>query len=280
MILKNDYIQCTLDKKGAELRGLYSFEANQEMMWHGDATWWHGISPILFPFIGTSKNNQYSYDGQTYDMKPHGFLAQREFAIESVKEDEVWFSYTSTEEDYAMYPFKFKVKVGYRIEWSKVYVNWIVENLDNKEMIYTIGAHPSFLCEKGDILTYETKGGDTYFYNLEGPHILNKEKMEPQRLMMNDDAFPIDTWIYDGIRSATLLNIKKGSSIKLDFEDFAFVGIWSPVKNGIMGPFVCIEPWDGLPDYVDASGDLKKKKTATILAPKTENAYTYSIEIA
>ncbi len=280
MILKNDYIQITIDKKGAELKGIYSLEANQDIMWHGDEAWWGKVSPLLFPFVGTSKNHQYTYDGKTYDMKPHGFIGERDFLIESVDQEEVWFSYTSTDEDYDIYPFKFRIKVGYKLEWSKVHVNWVVENLDEKDMIYTIGAHPSFLFEEGDAIIYQTKDGDVHSYSLKGPHILDKEKVEIQRLTLNDDAFPVDTWIYDGIKSATLLNVKKGSSIKLEFEDFEFVGIWSPMKNGKVGPFVCIEPWNGLPDFADASGELTEKKTATVLAPKSENAYSYSIEIA
>ena len=47
-----------------------------------------------------------------------------------------------------------------------------------------------------------------------------------------------------------------------------------------MAPFVCIEPWEGLPDYTTATGNLKDKITATKLGPGNEKAYTYSIEIA
>ncbi len=280
MILKNDYIQCTLDKKGAELISLYNIETGQEIMWHGDDAWWSGISPILFPFIGTSKDHKYNYDGKSYDMKPHGFLAQRDFMIESVTEDAVWFSYTSNDEDYDLYPFRFRIKVGYKISWSKVEVKWLVENLDDKAMYYTIGAHPAFLCDEGDVLSFERKNDETHFYHLDGPLILNKEKQIPERIVMGDDAFPVDTFIYDNVRSISLLNLNKGSSVKVTFDDFDYVGVWSPVKNGKMGPFVCIEPWQGLPDFTDASGLLEDKKTVTKLDKKSEIAYKYSIEIA
>src|SRR5699024_11050533 len=137
----------------------------------------------------------------------------------------------------------------------KIDVKWEVENLDDKTMIYTIGAHSSFLCEEGDDLSFETKDEKTYFYSLDGPLILDNKEMTHQRLMMGDDAFPIDTWIYSGIKSASLLKLNQGSSVKLVFDDFDYVGVWSPVKEGKMAPFVCIEPWQGLPDFVDASGN-------------------------
>ncbi len=280
MEIKNDYLKIKVDKMGAELKAITNLETGQEVLWNGDATWWDGISPLLFPFIGTSKNKSYTYDGKTYDMKAHGFIAQREFSLDSFNDNTLWFTYTSTEEDYEMYPFKFRIRVGYELSWSKVEVKWLVENLDNKEMIYTIGGHPAFLCEYGDVLTFETKGGKTHFYNLDGSLIKDKEEMEPKRLVMGPEAFPVDTWIYDGIKSATLLNINKGSSVKVTFEDIEYVGIWSPVKNGEMAPYVCIEPWEGLPDYSDASGDLNEKRTVTKLSPNDEKAYSYSIEIA
>lgn len=280
MELKNDYLKITVDPKGAQLTGITNLETGQEILWHGDEKWWHGISPLLFPFVGTSKNNQYQYDGTLYNMKAHGFIADRTFHLESITEDALWFSYVSTEQDYNIYPFKFKIHVGYEISWSKIEVKWLVENLDDKTMIYTIGAHPAFLCDYGDVLSFESKSNVTHFYHLDGPLIDRKEAQQAQRLVMGPDAFPIDTWIYDGIQSVSLLNIKKGSSVKVSFPDFPFVGVWSPMKEGEMGPFVCIEPWDGLPDYSDASGNLEEKKTSTKLAPNSEKAYSYSIEIA
>ena len=279
MKLKNDYIQLTLDKKGAELKGIYNLETKQEVLWHGDKAWWAGISPILFPFVGTSMNHQYRFENKVYDIRPHGFLKDREFNVDEISDRAIWFSYTSTQADEAIYPFKFRVKVGYEINWSTIDVKWLVENLDDKQMYYTMGAHPAFLCDQGDVLRFNAKG-ETYFYTLKGPHIDQRIKQQAKDIVLNDDAFPIDTWIYDGIESVSLLNLQKGSSVKVSFADFKYVGIWSPIKNGKMAPFVCIEPWAGLPDFADAKGELTQRKTIIKLAPKKENAYKYSIEFA
>lgn len=279
MEIKNDYLKINVDKIGATLNSIENLETGQPVLWHGDAAWWSGISPILFPFIGTSKDKSYIYDGKKYDMNAHGFLAQREFSLEDLSDAKITYVYTSTEADYELYPFKFKVEISYELDWSKVIVNWRVINLDDKEMIYTIGGHPAILCEDGDVLTFEY-GDKTNFYSLEGPLIKDKKEMKPERMVLGADAFPIDTWIYDGVKAVTLLNINKGSTVKVSFDGITHVGIWSPIKEGKMAPFVCIEPWEGLPDFTDASGNLEEKKTATKLPQNSEKAYSYSIEIA
>ena len=40
------------------------------------------------------------------------------------------------------------------------------------------------------------------------------------------------------------------------FEDFSYLGIWSQNQES---PFVCIEPWFGVADKVDASWDFREK---------------------
>ena len=47
---------------------------------------------------------------------------------------------------------------------------------------------------------------------------------------------------------------------KVAIEGFDALGIWTPV--GISAPFLCLEPWCGLPASVDESGKAEDKKYA------------------
>lgn len=43
----------------------------------------------------------------------------------------------------------------------------------------------------------------------------------------------------------------------LSLKDAPYVGVWSPYPK--QAPFICIEPWWGLADTVDADGKLEDK---------------------
>lgn len=44
--------------------------------------------------------------------------------------------------------------------------------------------------------------------------------------------------------------------VKLQFDGFPYMGIWS-ARNA---DFVCIEPWCGIADTTDATGDITQKE--------------------
>jgi galactose mutarotase-like enzyme len=63
--------------------------------------------------------------------------------------------------------------------------------------------------------------------------------------------------------------------VKVNFEDFPSLGIWTKEQ----APFICIEPWFGYSDTADNSGNLFKKEGILVLdANDTFNA-KFSIQI-
>ena len=55
--LKNDKIAIKVNTHGAELVSLKSIETDREYMWCGDAEYWGRVSPVLFPFVESSKDS-------------------------------------------------------------------------------------------------------------------------------------------------------------------------------------------------------------------------------
>lgn len=280
MKLENNYIRLSFNKIGAELKSIYSKETNKEVMYSGEDVWWNRTSPLLFPFVGKSLDGKFIYDQKEYEIGQHGFIRDKEFTIDDVSSDYIWFKYRSTEEDLSLYPFRFELRVGYIISWATVDVKYEIKNLDDKTMYYTIGAHPSFLFNRGDFITFETNNDVNHIYNLEKGFISSKEEIELKRIDLDNDTFSVDTFIYDGIKSCTLSNVNQGTSVKVTFEDFNYLAIWAPYRDGEIAPFVCLEPWAGLPDHINSDYDLKTRFTVSELAANTENAYSYTIEIA
>ena len=142
--IENEYLKCEIDLHGAEVKSLIRKSDDREMMWCGDPAYWGRTSPVLFPFVGAVKDKTYRYEGKSYTIGQHGFARDKDFTMESQTETEIWFRLTESEDTLAVYPFRFVLRIGYRLEESTLRVMWEVNNPSEKELWFSIGAHPAF----------------------------------------------------------------------------------------------------------------------------------------
>ena len=78
--IKNDQITAQFRTHGAELFSLKD-KNNKEFIWEGNPKFWGKHSPILFPIVGSLKNNTFDYDGASYSLPRHGFAREMNFEI-------------------------------------------------------------------------------------------------------------------------------------------------------------------------------------------------------
>lgn len=284
--LKNDVIEIAIETKGAELTSLKD-KTGKEYLWQGDEKYWGRQSPILFPFVGRLKNQEFIYDGKKYPMMQHGFARDMVFSVVEEKENEIWLGIKDDEGTYKIYPFHFSLKIGYRLVENRVEILWKVENTDNKTMYFNIGAHPGFFCpidgEKdkvGYALEFNSKGNPKYYgadYNT-GLRFsdLHELKLENGRSTITKDYFDETTYIFEDrqISEVSLVkpNGKKYVSVKFDMPILA---IWSKEKAD--APFVCLEPWCGRCDRTDFEGELFQRDENIVLASGEVFDNVYSI---
>ena len=60
-----------------------------------------------------------------------------------------------------------------------------------------------------------------------------------------------------GQTAITIATDESDHQVTFSYPEMPFVGIWSPTPKE--APFVCIEPWCGIADAVDATGQLAEK---------------------
>lgn len=287
--LKNEKLEITVRSKGAELISLKDCTSGREYMWSGNPEYWNRVSPILFPIVGGLKNNQYTYEDKTYSMGKHGFARDLDFNLIQHTDSVIWFSVENTPETLEQYPFRFLLAVGYQLEGANVKVMWRVVNEDNKEMHFSIGGHPGFVCPH----TEGEKQTD-YFISFGDKKSVVSSLITPEGLTsatvktvyeLKDGLLPIAADLFDQdalviensqTNEVSLADANKKPYIKVSFQAPLF-GVWSPTKKN--APFVCIEPWYGRCDSEDFDGSLQDRVWENHLEKGCMFETEYNIEL-
>lgn len=128
---------------GAEMQALTSSDG-RSWLWTGDAAFWTGRSPILFPIVGKTPDDKITIDGTVYPMAQHGFARRSEFALAASTETMCRFELTASEATRAVYPFEFQLAVVHAVEGRALTVTAEVSNRDQKPMPFGLGFHSAF----------------------------------------------------------------------------------------------------------------------------------------
>jgi hypothetical protein len=137
-IIKNSDLTAEIKHFGAELFSLKD-NANKEYMWEGNPDFWGKHSPVLFPIVGTLKNNTYQYNNKEYHLSRHGFARDMEFQLAGKTENSATFSIHSNEETLKVYSFEFELQIIYTLENCSLIIEYKVINKTNSEMLFSIG---------------------------------------------------------------------------------------------------------------------------------------------
>jgi galactose mutarotase-like enzyme len=285
--IKNCFIKAKIKSFGAELNSLQKTDQTCEYIWQGDSQYWNRHSPILFPIVGRLKEESYFYKNKKYRMSQHGFARDKEFELVKKEADFIELRLCSDEKTLEIYPFSFELYLSYTLEKNSLIVAYKVINTSHDTMLFSIGAHPAFNWtlkeneKKEDyFLEFDNiKQTQRYFLNDLGL-VYKKEDLKicDNTMALTKALFKNDALIFNdlNIKTLTLKNSKNNNFIKVNFEDFPYLGIWSK-PNG--APFICIEPWFGVADEHNCSQKLKEKKGIITLKKNEIFSCFYSIEI-
>ncbi len=287
--LRSGNTSATVRSKGAELTSFLS--DGVEYVWQGIPEFWKGQAPILFPVCCSPKDGKMAHFGVEYPMPKHGFARDREFEVIFMSKNKVVLEQRETEETLRMFPFCYSLVVEYTLRDDGFDARFTVKNLDKNEMTFCIGGHPGF-----NVPLTEEDGGfedySLYFENAEGCTVsitkdgyMDSSVPKCDRLNGTNELslkysdFDNDAMIVEDLpaHSVKLLSRKSGRGIRFDFEGFNALGLWTPDHKE--APFICLEPWNGLPADVAETTDAKSKKYAVTIAPGTEYSVGYSVTV-
>ncbi len=282
--LKNDKLTATFTTDGAKITSVNDSEC--EYIWQADARYWANNTPLMFPVCGRFFEAKYMYDGKIYEMGTHGFARNSEFKMESISDDTIVFSLTENEETLKQYPFCFKLTVSYTLDGRKISSTAKIKNTGDVMLPATFGAHPAFNVplDNGSFEDWYIEFSEECTPNeiIQTPSGMNTGKKKTYALedgkiiRLRHSLFDIDSTFFDRMApSATLKSDKSVRSVTLNYADTPYLGIWH--KPASDAPYVCIEPWCGLPSYDGEMTDLATKNDLFHILPNREKCVSYEI---
>lgn len=199
VILRNGQLTAIASTHGAELLSLrqshhnhancdhgHSADSYTEYLWNGNPAYWPWHSPVLFPIVGSLKENQIrlpeiaavrrtserqasdytasnckssvslstnalppraaSVDGHVIHLSRHGFARDCEFSVEKHCETSAVFLLRASLETLQSYPYLFALRVQHKLTETGFLTNFSVTNEGRSPMPFCIGAHPGFCC--------------------------------------------------------------------------------------------------------------------------------------
>lgn len=278
----NGEVTVEVSSLGSEMQSLTTSDG-QEWLWDGDAAFWSGRSPVLFPIVGKAPGDHISVDGTRYPMGQHGFARRSEFTLVDSGADFCRFELMASPATKAIYPFDFKLVLEHRVVGRGVVVTAEVSNGDHRPMPFGIGFHPAFVwplpgCEGMEHSVILDDGGEPGLVRLTGglvgPDIL-PSPFKAGALTLTHGLFDADAMIFPEGAGAGLTYAARDKAVRFTWENLPNLALWSKKD----APFVCLEPWHGTAAEVGAGDEIAERPYGEVLGPGASGRYSFGVEL-
>ena len=274
--LHNGHFTAVTRSLGAELISLRD-NSGTEYIWTGEAPYWSGRNPVLFPIVGRAKDDTLIFEGEAYPMAKHGFARKSEFAVTAQGEDFITFGLTQSADTLKQYPFSFTLSITHRLTDRGFSTEYAIENTGEQTLPCCIGGHTAYRCplyEGAQFSDYEivfdgAETAETMLLDLNTAQLSGAQELwldkSDRFALRHEDYARLDTLIFDGLRShgVALRHKDTGHGVHVDFEGFPMLGIWT--QGAEKAPFICLEPWHGCCGMDGESGAFTDKRHCMLL---------------
>lgn len=284
--IKSQALRAAIHPLGAELRSLED-DAGRQLMTDADPRWWTGHAPLLFPFVGRSRDDVYRIDGQDYPMPQHGFARRRDFTVVDRSDVAVTFRLDADEDSLSVYPFTFRLDMTYAVEGPTLRMTARVSNRGDADMPFSFGYHPAFAwplpfggaVEDHRIVFEQPEPALIRTVGAEPGLIARARAVTPvagDTLNVDHAMFEGDALIWDELNSRSLRwGVPGKPNVRIDFPDTPWLGIWQ--KPG--AHYLCVEPWAGMADEEGFDGDVWAKQGIIRLEPGASRHFRMDVTL-
>lgn len=218
-----------------QIRGKEMLYLDAERFANPELTVRGGI-PILFPICGNLPDNTYTYQGQSYTLKQHGFARDLPWEVtDRVTQNGVSITLVlnSNNQTRAVYPFDFQLIFTYRLQGNSLEIHQRYANHSAGAMPFSTGLHPYFQVSDKTQLQFEIPANQ--FQNQ------RDKSIQPFAGQFDFDLDEIDASFRElSGQSAAVTDLGQKTRLKLDYDPIYSTLVFWTVKGK---EFYCLEPW-------------------------------------
>ncbi|HIK17756.1 MAG TPA: aldose epimerase [Leptolyngbyaceae cyanobacterium M33_DOE_097] len=196
-----------------------------------------GGNPILFPICGNLPDNTYTYNGQSYTLKQHGFARDLPWqVVEQPMGDcpSILLRLKSNQQTREVYPFDFELLFRYTLHEDLLATEQtIINHSDDHPMPFALGFHPYFGVQDKQKLEFEIPSEEFQDQQTKEVHPFKGDfDLERDELDLIFQTLSQNT--------ATIVDRHQGTRLKLEFSHaYANLVFWTLKGKD----FYCLEPW-------------------------------------
>ena len=203
--------------------------------------------PVLFPCCGRTAEETWSWNGRQYPMGIHGFVHSCAWELKEESTDgcaSVTIALSDNDFTRRYYPFAFSLRLTYALLGNALTVSLDVENCGSEPFPYTFGFHPYFCVSA----LHNAR------VDVDAPLIAKPSSSELRPYEGGECELPadiaLDSILFSGAKKrAVLRDLGDGRTVTLDFdENYPYLMLCSMPERDC---FICVEPWNGLPDSLN-----------------------------
>lgn len=275
-----------VDPCGAQMRSFRAADG-PELLWQGDPRYWTGHAPLLFPLISQLPTGSLRHGGRAYPMPPHGFAQHKDFALLERTGSACVLELRDDAETRTHYPFAFVLRAGFGLAGGGLCVTVSVENPNDEPLPADVGFHPGF---NWPLEPGRAREEYAVVFEAEEPRPVRTVTGDPAMLLPGTRPTPVEgnvlrprdavfeegPVVFEQPNSRSVVfGTPGGPGLRVDFPDSPNLAVWT--KPG--APFLCIEPWQGLPAEVDFDGPFVEKPGVALVPPGATGRWRLGVTV-
>ena len=128
--------------QGAQLTSLALDGA--EYLWQGDPRWWNRQAPVLFPIVGSIRDNKATSAQGPISLGRHGLARNYAYRVTEQTADSVTLELTDAPETREVFPYAFRLSMTYALTGpATLKQTFRVENTGDVVLPFSVGGHPA-----------------------------------------------------------------------------------------------------------------------------------------
>jgi galactose mutarotase-like enzyme len=222
-------------------------------------------------------------------MNKHGFARNSEFTVYKVTDSSVTLVLKDSAFTKEFYPYSFSFYVTHTLLKNGFTTNYRIVNQSDSKIHFNIGGHVGVRCPilpEEEFQDYEIAFDkpltlSAYFTSDDNPI----EKGQLSSLMKNTDTLSLS---YDLFKKGAVIIDQIGShnlqlrhrqnhrGVSFEYDGFPVLALWTFGKK--KAPYLCLEPWHGLP-AMDGDSEIFMNKSYIIsLKPEESKQLQYTLK--